>query len=123
MAIFTEFAFPAGDDLVGYNTVADRNVSFEVGADGDDFAVEFMARDEGGADPGRLDFVAPDMAAPWWALASPAQMPQASTLIRTSPSPSSGTGYAVSSLYSVWLYATRAFMVFGIDMVVSSCKY
>jgi len=60
VAVFAEFALPARDDLVRDDTVTDRDVALEIGSDGDDFAEKFMARDEGGADPGRLDFVAPE---------------------------------------------------------------
>ena len=60
VAVFAEFAFPAGNDLVGNDAVAQLDIAFEIRADGDDGAIEFMARDERRANPGRLDFIAPE---------------------------------------------------------------
>jgi len=72
--------FSARDVVKAHHAVAEFPFG-DAAADGDDGACEFVAEDLGRGDIGVVDF-----------LMSVPQMPQAATLMRTSPSVTSGTG-------------------------------
>ena len=94
LPVLAKSALAAGDDLLGNHALAELDAVSLVRAltQSDDVTGELMPRDRGWLAVAALAIATPEDSPPNQHFMSDAQMPQASTSMRTSPGPGDGTG-------------------------------